>query len=133
MAGGVFRLTGAYDPATLTVAMCREACAGLNDLTINTAGITEGRLCLCGSVAAAMDLELDPDACDLPCYDAVLECGGAKGRFSVYESSSSKLQRMQFTATLAVIYCKKELREQSLVVATTLIPVVNQQLINYLA
>lgn len=47
-AGKVFRMTGAYDTASVTPDICQEACAGLNDPNINAAGLTEGKICLCG-------------------------------------------------------------------------------------
>ena len=50
VAGSVFKLTGGYDPKVLTSLMCMEACADLNDLEVDVAGMTAGQICLCGKL-----------------------------------------------------------------------------------
>ena len=49
-AGTVFQVTGAYDPASLNKDRCKESCSelALEDPEITIAGLTQGKICLCG-------------------------------------------------------------------------------------
>ena len=53
VAGSIFKLTGEYDPSALTPAACQTACQRIEDPNINAAGITQGNICLCGTVTGA--------------------------------------------------------------------------------
>ena len=130
-AGSVFKVTGGYDPNRLTPEMCREACAGLNDIFITAAAITEQKICLCGKNAGweRDDIKQDcyknvlgklfivSDATNVieevdnaakfcsndTCFDGTDGCAGTRGRFKVYEVKSSKPTTLEFTSTLNVL------------------------------
>ncbi len=44
--GAVFYSTGGYDPSNMSPDMCKGACAAVNGMEL--AGITNGKVCLCG-------------------------------------------------------------------------------------
>ena len=99
-AQNIFQYFCRYDSKSVTPETCKEACSGLHDPTVEVAGITQQKVCICGRNPDQLveDLSGRCDAND-NCPGGGTGCGGSRGRYRVYVVDSNKPTKLELTVT----------------------------------
>eukprot|EP00094_Tigriopus_californicus_P011733 TCALIF_11336-PA protein Name:"Similar to lov-1 Location of vulva defective 1 (Caenorhabditis elegans)" AED:0.02 eAED:0.02 QI:96/0.94/0.83/1/0.71/0.80/36/119/3138 len=104
--GNLFQRIGANIPSEMNHEMCQDGCTALEEPTADIAGITEGHVCICGTLGERTidDVlqSLDPTYCNLTCPEPneLEQCGGRFGRFTILQDGSAGPSSLNLNFTM---------------------------------